>query len=261
MLKHIHIFNTRKEHFKNENILQETIITKFTKEHYSSQITITSSEDSTFSTIYTLNVSKDIVLEKNRNIICIPVDKRDLEILKLFHSTTTTLKDLDYHISTGKVVTFRNRNLLSRTLDNLFSQTKTYAPLLWMHNFKKEKLIFPLTNKKEQYIEISNASKSLLIPAQNYLIIKRFSSKEQHRRINIGYLYKDELAYKYIGLENHLNYLYRKDRELTKMEMKQLGTFLISPEVDQYFRILNGNTQVNAADILQLPIPSELFKV
>ena len=258
-LDHIHIFNTRREHFKNESILQETIITKFSKQN-NSNITITSSEDSTFNYMEKLLVAKDLIIEKYRDIICIPSSADDLKILNLFHAAPYTLQDLGYKISTGKVVTFRNRELLSATSRNLSDEEKEYCPLLWMHNFKNEDFLFPIDNKKEQYIEISDKSKALLIPAQNYLLIKRFSSKEQHRRINIGYLYKKDLSSNYVGLENHLNYLYRNDRELTRQEMKKLGSFLISAEVDQYFRILNGNTQVNAADILNLPVPPELYK-
>jgi len=257
-LEHIHIFNTRREHFKNESILQETIITKFSKQN-KSNITITSSEDSTFDYIEELLVSKDLIIEKYRDIICIPSSADDLKILDLFHTAPNTLQDLGYKISTGKVVTFRNRELLSTAPRSPFDD-KEYCPLLWMHNFKNDNLLFPLDHKKEQYIEFSDRSKALLIPAQNYLLIKRFSSKEQHRRINIGYLYKKDLSSSYVGLENHLNYLYRNDRELTSQEMKKLGSFLISAEVDQYFRILNGNTQVNAADILNLPVPPELYK-
>ena len=257
-LDHIHIFNTRREHFKNESILQETIITKFSKQN-NLNITITSSEDSTFSYIAQLATTKDLIVEKYRNIICIPSSVNDLKILDLFHAAPNTLQDLGYKISTGKVVAFRNKELLTTTPKSLFDEEKVYCPLLWMHNFKNDDLLFPLDNKKEQYIEFSDRSKALLIPTQNYLLIKRFSSKEQHRRINIGYFYKQDLSSRYIGLENHLNYLYRNDRELTKQEMKQLGSFLISAEVDQYFRILNGNTQVNASDILNLPVPSKLY--
>ncbi len=258
-LNHIHIFNTRREHFKNESILQEIIITKFSKQN-NPNIVITSSEDSTFNYIEELSTTKDLIVEKYRDIICIPSSADDLKILDLFHAAPNTLQDLGYKISTGKVVTFRNKELLSTTSQSLFDEEKEYCPLLWMHNFKNDDLLFPLDHKKEQYIEFSDRSKALLIPTQNYLLIKRFSSKEQHRRINIGYLYKKDLSSSYVGLENHLNYLYRNDRELTNQEMKKLGSFLISAEVDQYFRILNGNTQVNAADILNLPVPPELYK-
>ncbi|SFV58433.1 Modification methylase PstI [hydrothermal vent metagenome] len=258
-LEHIHIFNSRKKHFKNETILQETIITKFIKEP-SDNITITSSEDSKFLVLNSLKVKREMIIERGRNIIGIPSSKEDIEVLKLFSASQQTFRDMGYKISTGKVVTFRSREYIHIDKYNLFSSNQKSVPLLWMQNFKKEKLIFPLDSKKEQYIQNLDKTKSLLIKNENYIIVKRFSSKEQHRRINIGYIFKDKLPYDYLGLENHLNYIYREERQLKKDEMKLLGSFLTSKEVDQYFRIFNGNTQVNATDILNLPIPAELFK-
>ncbi len=258
-LAHIHIFNSRKEHFKNESILQETIITKFIKAP-SENITITSSEDSQFSLINSLKVTKEMIIKRGRNVIGIPSSQEDIEVLKLFGASQQTFRDMGYRISTGKVVTFRSRAYISIDKQNLFSSNKKSVPLLWMQNFKKEKLVFPLDSKKEQYIQDLDETKSLLIKNENYIIVKRFSSKEQHRRINIGYIFKDKLPYDYLGLENHLNYIYREERQLEKNEMKLFGSFLTSKKVDQYFRIFNGNTQVNATDILNLPIPAELFK-
>lgn len=258
-LNHIHIFNSRKEHFKNENILQETIISKFSKKKFET-VTVTSSRDSQFNDVEKLQVPKDLLINCNRKIIAVPSSKEDIETLKRFQNATNTFTGMGYKISTGKVVTFRSRDYLSMTKHNLLNQDMQMAPLLWMQNFKKEKLTFPLECNKEQYIQQSSNTKSLLIKQGNYIVVKRFSSKEQSRRINIGYIFKESLPYDYLGLENHLNYVYREDKELTRNEMKLLGNFLTSKSVDQYFRIINGNTQVNATDILNLPIPTSLFK-
>jgi adenine-specific DNA-methyltransferase len=252
-LSQIHIFNSRREHFKNENILQETIITKF-KKNSSQKIVISSSEDSRFFKINTLDVTQEMIVEKSRVIIGIPTSKEELTLLNQFNSAVYNFKDMGYKISTGKVVTFRSREFISIDKEN-----NRDVPLLWMQNFKQEKLVFPLSSKNEQYIQNIEKTKKLLIPNDNYIVIKRFSSKEQHRRVNIGYIFKEFFSSSSLGLENHLNYLYREDRGLKKDEMKELGTFLTSKEVDQYFRIFNGNTQVNAADILMLPVPDELF--
>lgn len=258
-LEHIHIFNSRKEHFKNENILQETIISKFVKRE-SEFVTITSSTDSQFHDLSKLQTEKDLLINCHRKIIAIPSSTEEIEILKRFQKASYTFADMGYKISTGKVVTFRNREYLSMTQYNLFNQNHPMVPLLWMQNFQKEKLTFPKECTKEQYIQHSQETKSLLIKKGNYIVVKRFSSKEQCRRINIGYIFKESLPYDYLGLENHLNYIYREDREMTKNEMKILGDFLVSKSVDQYFRIFNGNTQVNATDIINLPVPTSLFK-
>ena len=256
-LQHIHIFKTRNKHFKNENILQETIITKLSKKIIrNNTVTISSSDNSLFANYQEAEISQDLIINSlDKDIIIkIPTTKSDIKIIEKFVKTNNSLKSLGYTVSTGKVVKFRNNEFLLKEYRN------KSVPLYWMNNFKQEKLEHPLNINKEQYIINTPNSKKLLIKTSNYLIIKRFSSKEQKRRINLGYILKENIKEDYIGLENHLNYLYRKDSEINKNEIFIIGNFLGSIEVDKYFRITNGNTQVNASELMNMPIPNNLAK-
>jgi len=249
----IHIFNTRTKHFKSESILQETIITKIVKKQ-KNKVIVSSSEDSSFSDYNEMKVENTLIVDIHEPecVIKLPLDQYDVKILKTFHRSTQTLKSLGYIVSTGKVVTFRSKELITK------EHTENTVPLIWMNNFKNKQLVHPLEFGKEQYISTKNPS--LLIDKSNYILIKRFSSKEQKKRINIGYILKDKIQYEQIGLENHLNYLYRKDGEISKNELIILGDFLDSELTDKYFRISNGNTQVNATELMNLPIPDDIYK-
>lgn len=250
-ISNIHIFNSRKKHFKNESILQETIITKMTKKEVNETI-ISTSEDSYFIDHTTLEISKKYLIDDNQSIIRIPSTKEDIDLLDEFFKMEDTFSSLGYKISTGKVVVFRNREFLNtKKQDNS-------VPMLWMNHFKGESLHYPIDINKEQYLIQSKDSMKLLIPRENYIVIKRFSSKEQKRRINLGYIFKKDIDCDYLGLENHLNYIYKLNKNLSINEMKKLGKYLSSEMVDKYFRIINGNTQVNVSDILHLPIPKKL---
>ena len=251
-ISNIHIFNSRKKHFKNENILQETIITKMTKKEVNETI-ISTSEDSYFIDYKTLKISKKYLIDDTQNIIRIPSTKEDIDLLDEFFKMEDTFSSLGYKISTGKVVVFRNKEFLhTEKQDN-------FLPMLWMNHFKGESLNYPIDTNKQQYIIQSKDSMKLLIPCENYIVVKRFSSKEQKRRINLGYIFKKDIDCDYLGLENHLNYIYKTNTNLSINEMKKLGKYLSSEMVDKYFRIMNGNTQVNASDILHLPIPKKIL--
>jgi adenine-specific DNA-methyltransferase len=59
-----------------------------------------------------------------------------------------------------------------------------------------------------------------------------------------------------VGLENHLNYIYRRKGELTEKEAFGLAALLNSELIDNYFRTFNGNTQISATELRALPLPS-----
>ena len=61
--------------------------------------------------------------------------------------------------------------------------------------------------------------------------------------------------YNLIGLENHINFIHRPKGELSEEEVYGITAILNTSFIDIYFRMLNGNTQVNATDIRSLPLP------
>jgi adenine-specific DNA-methyltransferase len=116
---------------------------------------------------------------------------------------------------------------------------------------------WPLTGKrKPQHIRDEHTSRKLLLPSENYVVLRRFSAKEETRRLVAAPLFGKVLSKTSIGLENHLNYVYRVRGHLSREEAAGLAAVLGSSLLDRYFRVSNGNTQVNATELRALPLPS-----
>ena len=97
----------------------------------------------------------------------------------------------------------------------------------------------------------------MLVPNAPMVVMRRFSPKEDARRVTCA-AYGcglDRLPGDVIGLENHLNYIYRPGGRMGMHEARGLAAFLASSIVDGHFRALSGSTQVNATELRKLPLP------
>lgn len=98
--------------------------------------------------------------------------------------------------------------------------------------------------------------KGLMQDNHNYLFVKRFTAKEEPRRLQCGvYLSKKFPQYSKISTQNKINFI---DGLLTNMsECLVYGLYVLfnSTIYDEYYRILNGSTQVNSTEINAMPVP------
>jgi adenine-specific DNA-methyltransferase len=95
------------------------------------------------------------------------------------------------------------------------------------------------------------------VPAGFYVLVKRFSAKEERRRIVAAIYDPARVPAEAVAFENHLNYYHRNGSGLPERLAKGLAAFLNSTLVDLYFRQFNGHTQVNATDLRSLNYPTE----
>ena len=110
--------------------------------------------------------------------------------------------------------------------------------------------------KKPNAIKVSDYSRKWLWENKGHFVItKRFSSKEEKRRI-VASVYDASLPGDLIGFENHLNVIHTNQKGISKELALGLYLFLNSTLIDRYFRQFNGHTQVNANDLRSLHYPS-----
>jgi adenine-specific DNA-methyltransferase len=160
------------------------------------------------------------------------------------------LSDLGVSVSTGPVVDFRAKSFLRHELD------ARSVPLLYPTQFSPGGIEWPKPSKKPNAIVVAPETTWSLVPTGNYVLLKRFTSKEEKKRLVARVLEKDRLPNRtLVGLENHLNYLHSDGHGLDAHLAFGLAAFLNSTVVDVYFRQFNGHTQVNSGDLRMMRFP------
>ncbi len=118
------------------------------------------------------------------------------------------------------------------------------------------KLEWPVQFKeKGQYIKLDSQSRSLLIANKNYIFLRRFSTKDDKSRLIAAPYFCNYAKSDYLGVENKLNYIYRKHGHLDRTEVVGLCALLNSELFDTYFQIFNGNVNVSATELREMRFP------
>ena len=257
----IHIFHSRRDAFQHDDVLQENVILSARRvDGWISETKKPAVKVSHSFGIQDLSKSKerwvslaDILDWRNEDkVLRIPVTARDDVVTDILRSWDGDFHKYGLEISTGPVVPFRATSVISAN----GQVPQTHAPLIWMQNVTAMCVRWPVnTREKEQYVILSPIAMPLLLPAKNYVLLRRFSSKEQVRRLTAAPLLMGQLNTPLIGLENHLNYVHRPGGSLSEEEAYGFAVLLNSELLDAYFRIQNGNTQVSATELRAMPLP------
>ena len=248
VLEHIHLFVSRDKVFENESVLQETIIIKVRKSRtIPTNVTITTtqsnrdfSEKTTFEAPYTTVVSGE------DTYVYLVTNEQEVMTLEQLNKWTNTLPSIGLKMKTGLTVDFRNREVLRDIAE------EQAVPLFYSQHIQDGKVIFPI-GKEHEYI-VTNQS-GLLQPNANYLFVKRFTAKEEHRRLQCGvYLARKYPDYSKISTQNKINFIGGL-KDLSECIVYGLYVLFNSTLYDSYYRILNGSTQVNSTEINSMPVP------
>ncbi|MDL1910731.1 hypothetical protein FBQ81_08555 [Chloroflexi bacterium CFX6] len=254
-----HIFQSRNDVFGE--VLQENVIFSFEKlpqpqenRYWAGHVNISSSQDDKDleNGIISRQVSFQHLLSDHDGLLLfrVPTGILDVQILEAVDKWDGSLEKYGFQVSTGRVVPFRAKGLLKEEV----KAGNGTVPLLWMQHVKPYQVEYPLDGFDKPQAILANDS-SLLVPNANYVLLRRFSAKEDRRRIISAPFIGEKFDFEQIGFENHLNVIFRKRGTLSTSDTVGLSALLNSAIIDRYFRIVNGNTQVNAAELRILPIP------
>ncbi len=256
----IHIFDSRRAAFEDAQVLQENIILAGVKKGVASidpLSVIISRSRGLDDLAYPLTQEaprRFIIDDKQKDpVLHLPVSDIDTHLLQAFRRWHAFLATYGLEISTGPVVPFRSTDMLT-SIENVKSGET--VPLLWLQHVHRMRIEWPLKDFDKPQGVFHSAGRKLLVKNSTMIILRRFSAKEEPRRITAAILPDGAFGTEKIALENHLNYIYRPDETLSYEEAVGIAAFLNSTLVDRYFRITNGNTQVNATELRKLPLPA-----
>lgn len=252
-IRHMHLFDSRSKAFKDDDVLQENVIIMLERGGEQRDVTITTSTDDTFADMQTHmhSFNRIVFSDDAARFIHVPtsLERNAFELSNAIHST---LEDIGIKVSTGPVVDFRLRHHI-----RAMPEAGT-VPLLYPGHFNGQATVWPhLGMKKPNAIQRNAETEKWLYPNGSYCVVRRFSSKEERRRIVASVVDPDAFSgAKVLGFENHLNVFHERKQGLPVELAHGLMLFLNTTAVDEQFRRFNGHTQVNATDLRLMKYPT-----
>jgi len=251
-LSRLHVFDSRRSAFGEDRVLQENLILCAVKGAERRRVLVSSSPGLGDEGRGRLVARERVVWPDDRDLVIhLAPSLEDAAIAERMRALPCELSDLGLSVSTGKVVDFRLERFLRR------NPGRGTVPLIYPLHLGGGGVRWPdAAARKPNAIVASRATSDALVPRGYYALTKRFTSKEEPRRIVAAVFDPRILPAPRIGFENHVNYFHRGGAGIARDEARGLACFLNSTLVDRYFRQFSGHTQVNAADLRRLRYPS-----
>lgn len=253
-LRKIHVFDQRDTAFGEDSVLQENVILHAVRgEVPPAHVTISASTGAGDDSLTIRDADYDVVAPPgDESFIHVLQDDLSDFVASRVNELADTLWSLNVEVSTGRVVDFRAREFLRQDHD------AGCAPLLYPVHFDSGFIRWPVNGgRKPNAIAETPETEPMLFPAGWYVLVKRFSTKEERRRVVASVVSPESIGNTRFAVENHVNVFHRNGRGLPEKVAKGLATFLNSTLLDMHFRQFSGHTQVNATDLRGLRYPAE----
>lgn len=251
-LRSFHLFDTRQEAFRDDAVLQETVITSAVigaAQQPTLHIVTAHSPADELPTVQELAFDQVVYPADRERFFHLVTNSAGQAVAAQMQALPATLADLGLSVSTGRVVDFRAAAHLRA------EPAADTVPLLYPTHCERGRIVWPKAGKKPNALVRTSATRELLLPNATYVLIKRFSSKEERRRVVATLFTPESVSSDSVAFENHLNYMHCMGHGLDPELACGLTAYLNSTLVDTAFRHFNGHTQVNATDLRKLRYP------
>ena len=253
-IRHMHLFASRSKAFRDDDVLQENIIIMLERDGVQGKVTVTNSTDDSLTDLRAAEHPFDRIVFPHdpECFIHVPTSLEQDALDNLSDAIRFNLGDIGVEVSTGPVVDFRLEEHIKQI------PTKGAVPLLYPGHFSDGATRWPKDGmKRGNAIALTPATKKWLYPNGFYTVTRRFSTKEERRRIVASIVNPHVFpGASMLGFENHLNVFHKDKRGLPEDLAHGLAAYLNTTAVDGHFRRFNGHTQVNATDLRLMKYPS-----
>ena len=250
--RRIHVYDARDAAFADDGVLQENVIFHGVRGADPGTVRITTSlgpADDGFLE-RTVEPAELILPHDPERVLHVVPDETDARIAANMRKLPHTLAELGVSVSTGRVVGFRAKERLRA------DAAPGDAPLILPGHCAPGFVVWPrASGTKPNALAAAGLDDDLLLPAGWYVLVNRFSAKEDRRRVVAALYDPARIDADVVAFDNKLNVLHRRNTGLPEHLAKGLALFLNSMAVDAYFRQFSGHTQVNAGDLRSLRFP------
>ena len=244
-------YRSRSNLFKNDNVLQENVIIKFTKRQQADQISIFTCEEPNKPAEHNMLLPASLLLDNEEGIFVLPADHEELNAFLRIRKLPHTLNELGVNFSTGKLIAYKHKDSFTDTEGAMFVEAKNIDTSS-SHYTRRD-------NPRSHGDAVSIAeTKSSLIDAQNVILIKRISSNSDAKRMHCTVLKESDCNTKQLAIANSLQYIFGASISDVDVALR-LNEFLTSSDVNLFMKAINGTTQINLSDINILRFPSNII--
>jgi adenine-specific DNA-methyltransferase len=251
-LDFLHVYQKRGKVFADAEVLQENVVLHAVRKPQAETVVLSTSGGADDPRRERPVPIEDVLRPGDPHVfIRIPVDERSTRIAEQMIDLPAALPDLGLSVSTGRVVDFRSRGSLRQ------EPAEDTVALIYPGHLREGRVLWPIPgSKKPNALHRSAETEALMLPNETYVLVKRFSAKEERRRVVAAVAGPEDLPGDVVAHENHLNVYHRRGRGLPLLLALGLSAYLNCTLVDDYVRSFSGHTQINATDLRQLRYPA-----
>jgi len=219
-IRRIHVFNCRDTAFSGDGVLQENVIVHSVRTGRGTGKVVVSSSagpDDASSTMRSVAYAEIIHPRDPQHFIRLLVDGIEDQVSKRILALPASIEDLGLSVSTGRVVDFRVLDCLRK---HPCAET---VPLIYPTHFDGGYVKWPSEgHRKSNAIIRSPKTEELLVASGYFVLLKRFSAKEEKRRVVAAIYEPSRIGSEVVGSSQLFSQAWSRSRSVDR---KRAGGF------------------------------------